>query len=94
MITSLFLLPTLFSDANQDAIGVLSCLGALLAHVQLSIHQKPQIYFLYTVVQSLCSKLVTLPGVVVAKVQDPALGLFELHLTGLNPTIQQVQIPL
>jgi len=35
-----------------------------------------------------------LPGVVVAKVQDLALGLAELHPIGLNPVIQPVQIPL
>jgi len=35
-----------------------------------------------------------LPGVVVAKAQNKALGLVELHPTGLSPAIQPVQIPL
>jgi len=34
-----------------------------------------------------------LDGVVVAKVQDLALGLVELHPTGLRTAIQPVQIP-
>ena len=41
-----------------------------------------------------CSKPVVLPGVAVAKMQDPALGLVELHPVGLSPVIQPVQIPL
>ena len=65
-----------------------------MAHVQLSIDQYPQVHFLYTVFQSLCPKAVALPGVVVAKVQDPALGLVEPHPIGFSPVIQPVQIPL
>ncbi|KAJ7399991.1 hypothetical protein BTVI_109665 [Pitangus sulphuratus] len=33
-------------------------------------------------------------GVVVAKVQDSALGLVELHPVGISPTLQLVQVPL
>jgi len=60
---------------------------ALLAHVQLSINQCPQVCFLYTVLQQLCPKAVTLPGIAVAEVQDPALGLVEPHPIGLSPAI-------
>jgi len=35
-----------------------------------------------------------LPGVVVTKVQDSALGPVELHPIGLSPTIQPIQVPL
>jgi len=82
------------SDTSQDAIGLLGHQGTLLAHVQLSVNEHPQVCFFYTVFQSLYPKPVTLPGVVVAKVQDLALGLAELHPTGLSPAIQPAQIPL
>ena len=44
--------------------------------------------------RELCPKPVALPGVVVAKAQDPALGLVELHPIGLSPAIQPVHISL
>ena len=68
--------------------------GTLLARVQLSINQYPQVHFLYTVFQPLYPKPVALPGVVVAEVQDPAFGFVEPHLIGFSPAIQPVQIPL
>ena len=54
--------------------SLLGHLGTLLAHVQLSTNQYPQVCFLYTVFQPLCPKPVALPVV-----QDPALGFVELH---------------
>ncbi|KAJ7423661.1 hypothetical protein BTVI_09006 [Pitangus sulphuratus] len=33
-------------------------------------------------------------GVVVAKVQDPALGLVEPHPAGISPSLQPIQVPL
>ena len=32
-------------DAAQDTVGFLGCEGTLLAHVQLAIHQNPQVFF-------------------------------------------------
>ncbi|KAJ7400157.1 KN motif and ankyrin repeat domain 3 [Pitangus sulphuratus] len=57
--------------AGQDAIGLLGHLGTLLAHVQLSVDQHPQIPFHLTGHQPLCAQPVALQGVV-AKVQDLA----------------------
>jgi len=54
-------------------MGCLGHLDTLMAHVQLSINQYPQIHFLYAVFQPLSPKPVTLRGVAVAKVQDLAL---------------------
>ena len=62
------------SDTSKDAIDFLGHLDTLLAHVQLSVDQYPQVCFLYTVFQTLYPKSVVLPGVVVAKVQDSALA--------------------
>ena len=79
---------------SQDAIGLLGHLGTLLACVQPSINQCPQVCFLYTVFQPLCPKPAVLPGVVVAKVQNLALVLAEFHFTDLSPLIQSIQIPV
>ena len=49
-------------DTSWDAIGLLGHLGTLLAHIQLSIDQYPQVRNLYTVFQPLYSKPVALPG--------------------------------
>jgi len=62
----------------QDAIGLLGYLGTLLAHLQLSTDQHPQVHFLHTSFQPFCLKPVALPGVVAAKVYNIALGLVEL----------------
>ena len=82
------------SNTSQDAIGLIGYLGTLLAHVQPSADQHPQFHFPKTVFQPLCPKPVVLPGVVVAKVQDPAFGTVEPHPIGFSPVIQSVQIPL
>ena len=81
-------------DMSQDAIDLCGYLGTLLTHGLLSIDKNLQVHFLHAVFQSLFPKPVVLPGVVVAKVQDPALGLVEFHPTGLDTAIQSVQIPL
>ena len=65
----------------------------MLAHVQLSIDQNRQVLS-STVFQSLCTKPVAMPGVVMTKVQDLAFALVELHPIGLSPAILLVQIPL
>ena len=81
-------------DIRQDAVGLLGHLGTLLAHVQVSIDQHPQILFLCTAFQPLGPKPVALHGVVVAKVQDPALSHVERYPIGLCPSIQPVQVLL
>ena len=81
-------------DTSQDAAGLLGHLGTLLAHVQASIKQHPQILILCTAFEPLCPKPVALHGVIVAKVQDPALGLVKPHPICLSPAVQPIQIPL
>ncbi|KAF1415053.1 Prolyl endopeptidase, partial [Spheniscus mendiculus] len=76
----------------QDAIGLLGHLGTLLAHVQPAVDQHPQVLFRQAAFQPLFPKPVALHGVVVAKVQDPALGLVEPHTVGLGPSTQPVQV--
>ncbi|KAK4815496.1 hypothetical protein QYF61_003054 [Mycteria americana] len=82
------------SDTSQDAIGFLGHLGTLLAHIQVAVDQHPQVLSCLAAFQPLFPKPVALHGVVVAQVQDLALGLVEPHTTGLGPSIQPVQILL
>ncbi|KAK4832221.1 LOW QUALITY PROTEIN: hypothetical protein QYF61_021068 [Mycteria americana] len=81
-------------DTSQDAIGLLSHLGTLPAHVQAAVDQHPQVLFHWAAFQPLFPKPAALHGVVVTQVQDPALGLVEPHTVDLGPSIQPVQVPL
>ena len=56
----------------------------------ICINQHPQVPFLFTVIQPLSPNPIALHGVVVAKVQDPALGLVEPHPIHLSPAIQLI----
>ncbi|KAK4818248.1 hypothetical protein QYF61_009423 [Mycteria americana] len=76
------------SDRSQNAIGFLGHLGTLLAHIQLAVNQHPQVLLCWAAFQPLFPKPVALHGVVVAQVQDLALGLVEPHTTGLGPLVQ------
>ncbi|KAK4810864.1 hypothetical protein QYF61_008836 [Mycteria americana] len=81
-------------DTSQDAFGFLGHLGTLLAHIQAAVNQHSQVLFHLAAFQPLFPKPVALHGVVVAQVQDLALGLVEPHTVGLGPSIQPVQVPL
>ena len=90
MITSLLLLATLFLMYTRMPLALL----ATWAHCQLmfilSINQHPQDPFLFTVIQLLSPKPIVLHGVIMAKVQDPALGLVEPHPIHLSSVIQLI----
>ena len=49
-------------DAVQDMVGFLGCESTLLAHVQLAIHQHPQIPFGRAVLQSCIPQLILVVG--------------------------------
>jgi len=91
MITSLFLLATLFLIQARMPLAFL----ATWAHCWLMFSQlstnTPRSWAAF---QPLLPRPVALYGVVVTKVQDLALGLVEPHTAGLSPSIQSVQIPL
>ncbi|XP_051625283.1 uncharacterized protein LOC127461479 [Manacus candei] len=89
-ITSLALLATLF--LSQARIHWPSCPpGHTLAPVQLPVHPHSQLPSCLAALQPLWPSL-ELPGVVVAKGQDPALGLVEPHPLGISPWIQPLQV--
>ncbi|KAK4820816.1 hypothetical protein QYF61_007210 [Mycteria americana] len=81
-------------DTSQDAIGFLGHLGTLLAHSQAAVNQHPQVLLCQAAFQPLFPKPVPLCRVVVAQVQDVALGLVEPHTIGPSPLIQPVWVPL
>ncbi|KAK4830008.1 hypothetical protein QYF61_008178 [Mycteria americana] len=82
------------SDTSQDAVGFLGHLVTLPVHVQLAVDQHSQVLFCQAAFQPLFSKPVALHGVVVAQVQDLALGVVKPHTIDLGPSIQPVQVPL
>lgn len=63
------------SDSSEDAISHLGHVGALLAHVQLSIDRHPQVLFYWAAFQIPCPKPIALCGAVVTQMQGPALSL-------------------
>ena len=93
MSTSLLLLATLL--LTQDRMPMVL---AIWTHCWLTFSQAltntPRPFSSTQSLRPLCLKPVALPGVIVAKMQGPALGLVELHHTGLSSAIQLVHIPL
>ncbi|RMC15940.1 hypothetical protein DUI87_08146 [Hirundo rustica rustica] len=92
-MTSLLLLATPFLIQTRMPLALL----ATWAHCWLMFsccHQCPQVPFLLGTVQPHHHQPIMLQGVIVAKMQDSALGLIKLHLVRLCPSIQLVQISL
>ncbi|RMC14211.1 hypothetical protein DUI87_09302 [Hirundo rustica rustica] len=92
-MTSLLRLATQFLIQAKMPLAFL----ATRAHCWLMFsccHQYPLVPFLLGTVQPHRPQPITLQGVIVAKVQDSALGLIKLHLVRLCPSIQLVQISL
>jgi len=82
------------SDISQDITGIVVHLGIVLAHGQLSTEQHLHVLSTHSAFQGLCSKPAALHGFFVTEVQNPTVGLIELHSIGLSPSIQPVQVPL
>ncbi|TRZ24887.1 hypothetical protein HGM15179_002236 [Zosterops borbonicus] len=92
-MTSLLLLATPFLIQARMPLASL----ATWAHCRLMFsccHQNPQVPFCLGTVQPHHPQPITLQGVIVAKVQDSALGLMKLHPIGLCPSIQPFQVSL
>ncbi|KAJ7408757.1 hypothetical protein WISP_118443 [Willisornis vidua] len=79
-------------DTGQDPIGLLGLLGTLLVMFSSLSSRTPRSLSAMATVQPLCPQPVVLQGVV-AKVQDPALGL-ELHTVGFGQSLQPIQVIL
>ncbi|KAK4830883.1 hypothetical protein QYF61_013812 [Mycteria americana] len=81
-------------DAAQDTVGLLGCKRTLLAHVQLSIHQYPQVPLPRAALNHIIPQPVLILGIALTQVQDLALGLVEPHEVHTGPLLQIVQVPL
>ncbi|KAK4806151.1 hypothetical protein QYF61_001078 [Mycteria americana] len=81
-------------DAAQDTVGLLGCEHTLLAHVQLFVHQYPQVLLCRTALNPFIPQPVWIPGVAPTQVQDLALGLVEPHEVRTGPRLQPVKVPL
>ncbi|KAK4818851.1 LOW QUALITY PROTEIN: hypothetical protein QYF61_020070 [Mycteria americana] len=79
-------------DAAQDTVGLLGCERTLLAHVQLFVHQYPQVLFRRAALAHIIPQPVL--KLRIAPTQDPALGLIEVHKVHTGPLLQLVQVPL
>ena len=73
-------------DAAQDTVYFLGCMSTLLAHVELLLHQYPQVLLLRAALQPLSAQPVLVFGVALTNVQDPAFGLVVY-----TPLLQQVR---
>ncbi|KAK4815928.1 hypothetical protein QYF61_010185, partial [Mycteria americana] len=81
-------------EAAQDVVGFLGSECTLSAHVQLFIHQYPQLLLCRTALNPFVPQPVLIPGVVPTLVQDAALGLVEPHEVHMGPLLKLLQVPL
>ncbi|KAK4820994.1 hypothetical protein QYF61_009460 [Mycteria americana] len=72
----------------QDMVGFLGCECTLLAHVQLFIHQYPQVLLCRAALNPFIPQPVLMVGIAPTQVQDPALGLVEPHEVHTGPLLQ------
>jgi len=81
-------------DAAQDMVGLLGCECTLLDHVQLLIHQYPQVLLVRAAHNPFIPQSVLIPGIALTQVQDLALGLVEPHEVHISSLLKLVQVPL
>ncbi|KAK4818706.1 hypothetical protein QYF61_017927 [Mycteria americana] len=75
-------------------VGLLGCERTLLAHVQLFIHQYPQVLLRRAALDHIIPQPVLKPRIAPTQVQDPALGLVEPHEVHTGPLLQLIQVSL
>ncbi|KAK4805635.1 hypothetical protein QYF61_009861 [Mycteria americana] len=85
-----------FDAAHQkkDTVGFLGCEHTLPAHVQLFIHQYPQVLLHRAALKQFIPQPVLILGVALTQVQDLALGLVEPHEVHMGPLLELVHVPL
>ena len=71
-------------------VDFLGCEGTLLAHVQLAIHQYPQVFFSRAAVNSFTYQLVLVMRVASIQVQGLTFGFVEPHEVHLGPLLKLV----
>jgi len=81
-------------DAAQVTVGFLGCKCTLLAHVELLIHQYPQVFLLRAALEPLSAQPVLVFGIAPTHMKELAPGLVELHAVHTGPPLQPVKVPL
>jgi len=77
-------------DAAQTTVGLLGCERTLLAHVQLFIHQYPQVLLSRAALNPFIPQSLLIAGFAPIEMQDAALGLVEPHEVHMGPLLQLV----
>ena len=75
-------------------VGFLGCEHTLPAHVQLFVHQYPEVFLGRATLNPFIPQTVLILGVALAQVQDPALGHVKPHEVHTGPLLKLVQVPL
>ena len=75
-------------------IVLLGCKCTLSAHVQLFIHQYPQVLLGRTGLNPFIPQPVLIVGFAPTQMQDLALGIVELHEVHTGPPLKPVWVPL
>jgi len=83
-----------FFDAAQNTIGLLGCECTLVAHVQLFIHQYPQVLLGRAALNPFIPQSELIAGFAPIHVWDLALGLIEPHEVHTGPLLKLFQVPL
>ena len=65
--------------AVQDSVHLLSCKCTLLAHVELFVHQNPQVLLCRAALNVFSTQSVHISGIAPAQVQQLAVRLIEPH---------------
>ena len=71
-------------------VGFLVCEGTVLAHVQLPIHQYPQVVFCKAALNPFIPQLVLVVDVTSSHAQNLAFGFVEPHEVHLGPLLKLV----
>jgi len=66
-------------DAAQDTVGLLGCKCILLVHVQVFVHQNPQVLLYRAALNEFFSQSLYISEIALTQVKHPALGLVEPH---------------
>ena len=75
-------------------VGLLGCERTLPHHIQLFIHQYPQVLLGRAALNPFILQPVLILGVASTQLQDFALGLVEPHEVHMGPLLELVHVPL
>jgi len=81
-------------DAAQDTVGLPGCEHTLPGRVGLLLNQHPKVLLLKAAFNPFSTQPVFVFGIALTQVQNPALGLVELHEVCTGPPIKPVGVPL